>query len=932
MIVLVESDRPVGALTRRAFEIAGVPWDQCHFEDRRNLALVVVPTSGALVALPAALARAAREATRTRLRVSIQPPAEELTASTVAAAFRLLENARFADLVTEAVDVGIVAPADTFAEAPAGAVVHSLPDARVFLLTRSPAAVDSATEAYRVLPFPDAPSLLTGGGPSALLRAADRAVPFFGREEELARLTSWRDAPDPVSVLLVNGPGGQGKTRLAVEFSRRTAQDGWCVLQALYQPGTAPDAGRGLLGADVLLVVDYAERWTRSHLLDLRRHVLARAPGRLRLLLVARHAGYWWKCLTNPLLKFGATLAELRLGALADTVAQRRVAFAAARDSFAELLGVGEFGRLRPVGSLDDDAYRLALTLHMAALVTVDAHARGATAPTDPGALSAYLVRREQDHWQSMLDNDRIATRPEAMSRIVAIATLTQSMPPANAEQVLIEVGLADSPTEARLMIDDHALCYPPHGPRVLAPLLPDRLGEDFVAELLPDHELGSGDPWAGRLPDALITGAADHEPAVLAVLIETAARWEHVRRDHLIALLARRPRLVLRAEGTALITLASYAELPLLEAFTAELPDRHAELDSGIAALSRRLTDFALARTNDLAIKARLHEGLAARLSNAGLYEEALAAGREAIALRRRLAGENPDPHQPGLADALGNVGIDLWHAGLLEESVAMMREAVDTYRRCAAGDPDVYDKDLAAELTNLTGALIGINRFADALTPARDATSIFSRLPGLDLETASAQRNLAIVLGNLGRHAEAVPAIESAVAIFRQLSRERPQVYTADLADSLHTLGNQLARVERHDEALVAAEESVGILRRLAAVNPAAHERGLALGLTSLANRLSAAGDHTSAVAVGEEAVNIAHRAAGPTPVLGVALNNLARHLARNGDADLAAATANEAVATWRAIADVNPAAYGDRLDRAVALREELARGVSR
>jgi tetratricopeptide (TPR) repeat protein len=927
-IVLAESDEPVGVLTRRAFELAGVPWDQCHHEDRGTLALVLVPSRHVLEKLPAAFARAAREAAQTRLRVSVHPQTQELTASAVDRAFRLLGDSRFVDLVTEAVDVGVVAPADAFAEEPPGAVVHRLTDARVFLLVRSPAAMDSAAETYRLLPFPDEPGPLVHGSPSVLLRAADRVVPFFGREQELERLTSWREAPDKVSVLLVHGPGGQGKTRLAVEFGRQSAVAGWCTLQALHEPDAEPNAGCSLGAADVLVVVDYAERWQRHHLTDLRRHVLARRPGRVRLLLVARHAGYWWKGLTNPLLKSGTTTFELSLGALADTVTQRRVAFAAARDRFAHLLGVTGAGRMRPAGSLDDDAYRLALTLHMAALAVVDAHARDATAPADPGALSAYLVRREQDHWQSMIDNGRITTRTEVMSRLVAIATLTRSLPPVDAEKVLIEVGLAGSPVEAQSMVDDHSLCYPPHGPRVLAPLLPDRLGEDFLAESLPNHEHGRGDPWVGRLPDALTTEAAAHAPAVLTVLIETAARWEHVRRDHVVPLLARRPGMVLRAEGAALITLASYADLPLLEALTAELPDRHVELDSGVAALSRKLADFALSRTDDEAAKARLYGSLAARLSNAGLYEDAVAAGWEALMLQRRLVEQTPDTHEPELANALGNIGIDLWHAGLLAESVAAMREAVDIYRRRAAYDPVAYDEDLAAELTNLTGALIGMGRFADALDPAREATATFVRLPGLDLERASAERNLAIVLGSLGRYAEAVPVIEAAVSVFRGLAREQPQVHIVDLADSLQTLGNQLAGANRHDEALAAAEQSVGLMRRLAAANPAAHERSLALSLTSLANRLSHRGDHSSAVAAGEEAVHIARRSAVPTPVLGVALNNLARHLARDGNNDTALATIQEAIAVWNALADIDPSTYGDRLIRALAIREELTR----
>jgi tetratricopeptide (TPR) repeat protein len=167
-------------------------------------------------------------------------------------------------------------------------------------------------------------------------------------------------------------------------------------------------------------------------------------------------------------------------------------------------------------------------------------------------------------------------------------------------------------------------------------------------------------------------------------------------------------------------------------------------------------------------------------------------------------------------------------------------------------------------------------------------------------------------------------------AVSIFRQLAVEQPQVHTVDLADSLQTMGNQLAGANRHDDALAAAKESVGLLRRLAAANPHAHERSLALALTSLANRLSRTGDHAAAVTAGEDAVHIARRSAAPTPILGVALNNLARHLSRHGDNDMALATVEEAIVTWNALADINPTAYGGRLTRALAIREELTRDV--
>ncbi|MEO6087701.1 MAG: tetratricopeptide repeat protein [Umezawaea sp.] len=930
-IVLVESDGPVVALARRAFDLAGVPWDECHAEDRGALALVLVPEAHVLDRLPLALVRAAREAAQTRLRVVVHAQHGQLTSSAVDTAFRFLRDHRFTDLVTEAVDVGIVEVNGAFPVTPTGAVVHRLADARVFLLSWPLVAMASAA-AFRLTSFPEAAEPLVGGGPSAVLRAADRVVPFFGREDELARLESWRDEQVPVSVLLLHGPGGQGKTRVAAEFATRAGTAGWLTVQALHEPvARAEPASGGLDGAEVLIVVDYAERWPRPDLTGLLQHVMARRPARLRVLLVARQAGYWWKALANPLLKAGATVSELGLGVLAATVDRRRVAFAAARDRFAELLGVAEVQRLRPIGSLDDDAYGLALTLHMSALVVVDAHGRSADLPADPGSLSTYLLRREQDHWQTMVDHSRITTQPDAMARVVAIATLTQSLPQVDAEAVLVEVGLAGSTADARTMVDDHALCYPPHGARVLAPLLPDRLGEDFLAESLPGNDSGGTDPWTARLPPALITATAAHAPAALSVLVETADRWEHVRRDHLVPLLTSHPALVLRAEGAALVTLAGFADHDLLVALTATLPDRHVELDGGIAALARKLTDFGLARTHDEAKRARLYEGLAARLSNAGLYEDAVTACREVIAIRRRLAEVAPEKYEPGLADALGNVGIDLWHAGLVAESVTAMREAVDIYRRRADDDPDTYADDLAAELTNLTGALIGMDSYEEALAPAQEAVEIFLRLSetraALDIEVASAQRNLAIVLGRLDRHAESLPVIESAVSRYRRLAEKQPQVHAADLAEALHTLGNRLAAVDRVDEALDVTLEGVDVLRRLVAANPAAHERAFVMALSSLTSRLWNTGDQVKAIATDEEAVHIARRWDAPSTLLGKVLNNLTRHLDQHGDHVAALVTIEEAITTWRALEAVDPGAFGNRLARALEIRDALA-----
>lgn len=64
--------------------------------------------------------------------------------------------------------------------------------------------------------------------PSALLNARYEVVPFHeqGREAILADLDLWCDEGPPVAVRLLHAEGGVGKTRLALEWSRRRSGRG----------------------------------------------------------------------------------------------------------------------------------------------------------------------------------------------------------------------------------------------------------------------------------------------------------------------------------------------------------------------------------------------------------------------------------------------------------------------------------------------------------------------------------------------------------------------------------------------------------------------------------------------------------------------------------------------------------------------------------
>jgi len=139
--------------------------------------------------------------------------------------------------------------------------------------------------------------------PSWLLAAQNQVVGFSRRTHELAELTDWRNESGvQLSTLLIHGPGGQGKTRLATRFAHISADNGWLVQEATYAPDVerAADHATSVISYHgLLLIVDYAERWARVDLRHLFQDPMLRVGLPARVLLLARPAGQWWSSLQH---------------------------------------------------------------------------------------------------------------------------------------------------------------------------------------------------------------------------------------------------------------------------------------------------------------------------------------------------------------------------------------------------------------------------------------------------------------------------------------------------------------------------------------------------------------------------------------------------------------------------------------------------------
>ena len=784
--------------------------------------------------------------------------------------------------------------------------------------------------------------------PSRLLLARHQIVPFSGRERTLDRVAEWVGGNEPIAALLIHGAGGQGKTRLAGQVGVECAAGGWSAWQATPAvAGTSTTVSKAELpGNAVLAVVDYADRWSPSALLDLLarlRDLHAAAGAQVRVLMLARSDGYWWPAVAQRAeSELSVAADQLELPTLAaDSTDDRAALFVTAADRFATALNVDRADW--PVPDLSGDGFAQVLAVHMAALAAVDAARHGEAPPTRPDAVSAYLLRREQAYWHQLHARNEapVASPPEVMHRAVVAATLVGVRDRVVAGQALAAAGFADSETLARQIIDDHTVCYPPDdADTVFEPLHPDRLGEDLIGLSTPGH--GHHDTarldrdWTPGAITCLLTGrhAPEWTSKALAVLVETAYRWPVVATKVLFPFVRQHPRLMITAGGAALTRFAGIPGIDRTILLTLEplLPEeRHIDLDIAAAAVSAALMPHRLATTTDPARVARLQADHAWRLANAGRYREALRPAQEAAQIYRRLAQADPDPvHQSGLGTALGYLGAFLSHLGERDDALGPAQEAVGVHRRLVETYPGGYLLELAGSLVNLGALLPNAGRWNEALDVAREAVSVLRRLaedrPASLPDLATALANLGMHLDRLGRHEEAVGPVEEAVVIQRRLVSAKPATHLPDLALSLANLGNLLSQLGRYDEALRRAEEAVDLYRRLAAANPDVHLPGLARALRIVGARLSAVGRLGEALIAAEEAVTIERRLVAINPsahlsALASALINLTAVLGSLDRHAAALRTAEEAVAIRRRLAAGNRTAYLPDLATAVA-----------
>ncbi|MFD6294312.1 tetratricopeptide repeat protein [Streptomyces sp. NPDC060235] len=684
-----------------------------------------------------------------------------------------------------------------------------------------------------------------------------------------------------------------------------------------------------------LVVLDYAERWPRDALLNLMRDLADLRSYRLRVLLIARSADAWWHNLLHDLhlMHYAATAVEL--GPLhGGFIEDRKKAFLAARDGFADALGVSDPEAITIPENLDSAEFGLMLSVHMAALVKVDAHLQGIERPdVSPDSLSIYLLNRERAYWASLRSavDPAVSIDSSSMSQAVYVATLTGPLSYKNARTALLRAAVESSENFGKIL-KAHSLCYPPnHLARpnnsynepgmstYLEPIYPDRLGEDFLALTTPGHAASyPADPWATEVVENLLVregfeDSAGWTASALTVLIETAARWGHIAAGQLYPLLRSHPQLMLEAGNAALARLADLpdVDIDVLQALADYFPGRHINLDAGMARVTQRLADHLLDTLEDPAERARILHALGMRYLNAGFFEQGLGPTQEAVGLYKRLAEENPSRFNPLLANSFNLLGINLSRSGRHVEALQATNDAVALYSRLSLAEPDLYEAEYGRVLAN--SAARQASSPEQRLAAAEEAVRIGKRwaesFPERPVELAGALENLANTFSDLGRHEEAVATGEEAVKVRKQQVREAPEQYTPDLARATANLSRYLVRAKQSNDGAAKAREAVNLYRDLAKIDPRKYQALLASALSSLGILLSSVGPPAEQIDATHEAVSLyrvlSEGDSKNKPTLAQALCNLGIHLNAAGERAKAVVATTEAVDLYRELA---------------------------
>jgi hypothetical protein len=726
-----------------------------------------------------------------------------------------------------------------------------------------------------------------------------KLVGFLGRKQELEGLTAWASRRDAARLRLITGQGGSGKTRLAVELCARARKLGW--IPVWVPPGREEGLVSALRFAAVdqaLIIIDDAE--SRDGLVPLIRALAAPDGAGLRVLVIARSTGEWWRRLRraspaaldvvdqamrdrlalSPTVRGDATDAQIVQHAATSIARQLRL-------PEPKLITSPRTGQRQSILQLH--AMALAATMHDAEL-----------AETGTGTVQVNLRKRldpllahEQEFW---LDSARDAgllgagaSDPVVLGQVIAASCVLGAGSVEAAADVAARIAdLSRSPELMQWLADVCSASRSWTTPDGI--LHPGQLAELLALRQLTDDSGG----FAGKCLTDLAAGQA-----LRAVSFLARATADYKEAAGLLGSLLQN--LDERITG-------GYVPAQALIAALSVVPDHGGALAAAAVTLNRKIVSLVPPGRDQT--RSYWLEELSCRLGNAGQHDDAIRAAEDAVALRQELAADSEELHGSAMVLSLENLAERLqqeqdkarrrsvlakavrhcrdlastdparyrpWLARLLTSTAASYDESSDAAASAASADeaatlyresvlekPGLYEGKLGQCLEILSLRCLDGERPADSVSAGAEAAAIYEKL--LASSSGQYRPNLARTLDNLsislrkaGRRAEALDAARQAVANYGKLQHSNPGQFTLGYAHAVGSLSACYRSLGQNARAVAPARQRVGLCRTLVKQNPDRYRELLADSLVSLSAVLEQTGNKTEAAAVRQEAAKL-------------------------------------------------------------------------
>lgn len=758
---------------------------------------------------------------------------------------------------------------------------------------------------------------------ASLLHPRAESVRFSGRRELLDEMTEWSTKGDDVSLALLTGVGGAGKSRVARELGHRLSAMRYAIVHLTRNENTHHHRMLARTTAPVLLVVDYAESRVEQ-LRSLLDELVRRPRGRpFRVLLIARAAGRWWDEVREGRPEVAELAEHARHWSIRGTESLGMDSREAFRTAVIDLArGVAELGLPTHVSHSADTELRrplrTVLEIHMTALASLLAPHAAATVRDAQDT----LLLHEAAYWRKTSQKAPLDSLGDAALRnAVVTATLVGPVSADRAHALLARVPRLGDQSEAvrRAVADWLRDLYPrpessAGGTWQWGTLEPDPLGEYLVGIQIvrePDiflrlvKELSNEEmvnalvvlsraaAWTDGLSDVLRTAVRtapkmlaprlvpaatrSAEPALLIDALDVILAEGLLRHEHMLELAQRTPLLTQALADWSIRLMHRLTEIA--EDRSAHDPVKRAgamfNLTTRLLAAKRSEEGLATATSALALLDAALTapawlRGLLLDQRSQALYaldreEESVVDGEKALVELSTWQAENPnDSNTPqAAAVVLNNLSYGLAATGRLDEALDKAQKSVDMRREFVSRHPDARP-DLARSLNTLSRHHLQAGDLDAALTASQESLHLRraaaeERPDAFLTELESTLSHLSEILIARGDLTGARDTFREAASIRRQLDPSHAGAQQEEYIAALLRLAELSSAVDTHEETMNIADEAVTVARRLVIEEGHDHLPWLGIAFLVQATALGATSRQAVAIRVCSKAAQI-------------------------------------------------------------------------